>query len=211
MMETSLEVLAYNGELLSLRTRSEDNTVGSLSKTQHSLIVGSLLGDGAMRCKANALLEINHCFEQKEYVDWKYQHLATLVGTPPKSRIGNGSRIAYRFTTLSLPQLTPYHKAFYGSGRKVIPKVTLTPLILAVWFMDDGCKSYRALYLNTQQFDLTNQMMLISMLKQQWDIDASLNRDKCYYRIRIAVSSVQRFKDIIGPHILPRFAYKFPT
>ncbi len=33
MMETSLEVLAYNGELLSLRTRSEDNTVGSRRAT----------------------------------------------------------------------------------------------------------------------------------------------------------------------------------
>jgi hypothetical protein len=26
-----------------------------LTETQHSIIIGSLLGDGAMRCKANAL------------------------------------------------------------------------------------------------------------------------------------------------------------
>jgi hypothetical protein len=44
---------------------NEDNTVGSLSGTQHALIIGTLLGDGAMRYKANALLEINHCLEQK--------------------------------------------------------------------------------------------------------------------------------------------------
>ena len=98
-----------------------------------------------------------------------------------------------------------------AAGEKSIPKVTLTPLTLAVWFMDDGSKSHRALYLNTQQFELTNQQLLISMLKQQWDIDASLNRDKCYYRIRIAVNSVQRFKDIISPYLLSQFAYKFPT
>ncbi len=47
-----------------LRTEDEDNTVGSLSETLHSIVVGSLLGDGAMRCKKNALLEINHCYEQ---------------------------------------------------------------------------------------------------------------------------------------------------
>jgi hypothetical protein len=38
--------------------------VGSLTDVQHSIIIGSLLGDGAMRCKVNALLEINHCFAQ---------------------------------------------------------------------------------------------------------------------------------------------------
>ncbi len=44
---------------------AEDNTVGSLSEEQRSLIVGSLLGDGAMRCKANALIEFNHSAEQR--------------------------------------------------------------------------------------------------------------------------------------------------
>lgn len=210
-METSSNVPAYNGELRPFLNRNEDNTVGSLSETQHSLIVGSLLGDGAMRCKANALLEINHCLAQKEYVDWKYQLLAPLVRTPPKQRNGNGSRMAYRFTTLSLPQLTPYYQAFYSNKRKVIPPLTLTPLSLAVWFMDDGCKSYRALYLNTQQFGLTCQELLMSMLKQQWDIEARLNRDKSYYRLRIAVISVERFKEIISPYLLPQFAYKFPA
>src|ERR671936_1792761 len=102
-----------------------DNTVGSLSGTQHALIVGALLGDGAMRCKANALLEINHCLEQQAYVDWKCQQVADLVGTPPKARPGNGSRVAYRFTTLSLPQLTPYYGAFYRGGRKAVPNVEL--------------------------------------------------------------------------------------
>ena len=65
---------------------AEGNTVGSLSETQRSLIVGTLLGDGAMRCKVHALIEINHSAEQKAYVDWKHQLLAELVGTPPKQR-----------------------------------------------------------------------------------------------------------------------------
>jgi hypothetical protein len=187
-----------------------DNTVGSLSGTQHALIIGSLLGDGAMRCKANALLEINHCLEQQAYVDWKYQHLADLVKTPPKARTGNGSRIAYRFTTLSLPRLTPYYRAFYSGGQKVVPDVRLEPLSLAVWFMDDGCKSHRAVYLNTQQFSVENQFRLVGMLKEQWEIDATLNQDKHYYRLRIAVASVSRFKTIVSPHLLEQFAYKFP-
>jgi hypothetical protein len=76
--------------------------------------------------------------------------------------------------------------------------------------MDDGCKSHRALYLNTQQFDPHEQLRLTRMLKEQWGIDASLNRDKHYYRLRVAVGSVDRFKNIVSPHMLEQFAYKFP-
>jgi hypothetical protein len=184
--------------------------VGSLSGTQHALIIGALLGDGAMRCKANALLEINHCLDQRAYVDWKHQQLANLVRTPPKMRPGNGSRLAYRFTTLSLPELTPYYAMFYAGGKKVVPNVRLEELSLAVWFMDDGCKSHRALYLNTQQFRIEDQLRLVGMLKEQWDVDAAPNRDKHYFRLRIAVKSVSRFREIVGPHLLEQFAYKFP-
>ena len=71
---------AYNGEAHTL-TESYDsigtgNTVGSLSEEERAIIVGCLLGDGAMRCKTNALLEINHSFAQKDYVDWKYKILS---------------------------------------------------------------------------------------------------------------------------------------
>jgi recombination protein RecA len=142
--------------------------VGSLTDAQHSIVIGSLLGDGAMRCKTNALLEINHCFEQRAYVDWKYRHLINLVRTGPKARTGNGSRIAYRFTTLSLSELTPYHAAFYDGGVKSIPVLELTPLALAVWFMDDGSKSYRSVYLNTQQFDVPSQERLRELLLSQF-------------------------------------------
>jgi recombination protein RecA len=185
--------------------------VGSLTEMQHSLIVGSLLGDGAMRCKTNALLEINHSFAQREYVDWKYRVLSNLVATPPKARNGNAGRRAYRFTTRSLPQLTPYFKAFYLGGRKIVPKLELTPLALATWFMDDGCKSRRSVYLNTQQFDLGSQMRMLDMLLEQWKLDATLNRDKSYHRIRIAVASIDRFRHIVEPHIRQELRYKLPS
>ena len=195
---------------MSPQVATEDNTVGSLSKEQRSLIVGSLLGDGAMRCKSNALIEFNHSADQRAYVDWKYSQLAELVGTPPKPRNGNGGRIAYRFTTRSLPELTPFYRAFYSGRRKIVPEVELTPLTLAVWFMDDGCKSHRALYLNTQQFDLESQVRLLRQLRVQWSIRATLNRDKTYHRIRVAVESVERFEKIARPHVLPQMLYKFP-
>ncbi len=47
--------------------RKMGNTVGSLSEAQHAIVIGTLLGDGSMRCKTNALLEINHSFSQRSY------------------------------------------------------------------------------------------------------------------------------------------------
>jgi hypothetical protein len=186
------------------------NTVGSLSEVQHSIVVGTLLGDGAMRCKTNALLEINHCLDQRSYVNWKYWQLQELVRTRPSARQGNGRRRAYRFVTRSLPELTPYYRLFYAGAAKRVPEVELSPLALAVWFMDDGSRSRTALYLNTQQFDAESQLRLLQMLGAQWGIRGALNRDKSYYRIRLTVEGTSRFVRLIGTYLLPQFRYKLP-
>lgn len=56
-----------------------DNTEGSLTEEQKQILVGLLLGDGAMRKKTHALLEINHSYSQKEYVDWLYQQFKIML------------------------------------------------------------------------------------------------------------------------------------
>ena len=188
------------------------NTVGSLSALQHAILMGSLLGDGTLRrqgTRTHALFEVNHCLAFKEYVDWKYECFREFVLTPPKSRRGNGMRVAYRFTTRSLPVFTQYYEKFYVNGRKHIPKdLVLNPLILAVWFMDDGSKSRSALYLNTQQFSLSEQRLLQELLQETFSIESSLNSDRHYHRIRITTESTKTFKEIIKPYVLPYFQYK---
>ena len=186
------------------------NTVGSLSEAQHSVILGSLLGDGSMRCKTNALIEINHSAAQQGYVAWKFQHLANLVRTPPKQRPGNGGRVACRFVTRSLPELTPYYLAFYPFGRKVVPAgLRLTPLALAVWVMDDGSRSRTSMYLNSQQFDIDDQYRLLAALAE-WGLEASLNKDAVYNRIRVSSRSSQRLARLVEPLMLPELRYKLP-
>ena len=189
-----------------------DNTVGSLTEEQKSILVGTLLGDGTMRIKKNAHLEINHAFSQKVLVDWIFSKFSSLVTTPPKWRKGNGKREAYRFATQKLPILTPFYNLFYKSGRKVIPtNLKLDALSLAVWFMDDGSKTYSSIYLNTQQFNLDEQIRIIDILKNQFDIEATLNKDKIYYRIRVRTDSIERFIQLVKPFVLEEFKYKFPS
>ncbi len=189
-----------------------DNTVGSLTEEQKSILIGTLLGDGTMRIKKNAHLEINHCYAQKVLVDWIFTKFSSLVTTPPKWRKGNGKREAYRFATQKLPLLTPFYNQFYRNRKKIIPDdLKLDPLSLAVWFMDDGSKSYSSVYLNTQQFDVNEQKRLIDILKNQFGIEATLNKDKIYYRIRIRIQSIKIFLKLVEPFVLKEFRYKLPS
>lgn len=186
-----------------------DNTEGSLTKEQRQILIGVLLGDGAMRKKTHALLEINHSYTQKEYVDWLYQHFKKYVGTPPKVRKGNGIRIAYRFTTKSVSVFTYFYDLFFKGNKKKIPEsLILSPLTLAIWYMDDGSRCDTDIYLNSQQFSREEQERLVIELKKQFQVNSSLNRDKQYHRIRIKKESINTFMNIIFPYIIPSMKYK---
>ena len=187
------------------------NSVGSLSEIQKSLIEGCLLGDGYMRRKTHAHLQITHSYKQKFYVDWKYQLLKDYVLTPPKSYKGNGGRVGYRFFTRSLPQLTRFYKRYYKDKIKVIPRdLRLNSFSLAVWFMDDGSKSRNSCYLNTQQFSLSSQNYLMLVLQKQFGLKPYLDKDKKYFRLRFSVEDTKRLKKIIQQFVLSEMQYKFP-
>ena len=185
--------------------------MGSLTDELKSIVVGKLLGDGTLRRKRNTLLEINHSSKQKDYVFWLYSKFQLFVGTPPHLRVSGVNRLSYRFTTLSLSALNWYYDAFYSdNGSKSIPNnLQLDALSLAIWFMDDGSLSRSSIYLNTQQFSSTDQERLLESLRKI-NISASLNKDKKYQRIRLAVKSIETFKVLVNPYVLPSMRYKLP-
>jgi len=189
-----------------------DNTVGSLTKFERSIIIGSVLGDGYIRImpgRNDAFLEINHSLKAKEYVDYKYKSLKRLVISSPKERATNEGRSAYRFFTKQHKDITNIYKLFYKNGRKIIPKnLKLDPVSLAIWYMDDGSKSRdRDIYINTQQFSMNDQKRLLYLLREM-GIKARLNKDKKYHRIRLLKESIGDFMKIISPYISPSMEYK---
>lgn len=188
-----------------------DNTVGSLTQLQKSFIIGTLLGDGYLRQvkgRKNAFLEVNHSITQKEFVEWKYDILKNLTRSGPKSRNGNGTRIAYRFFTRQYPEFTEIMDLFYKDKKKCIPDLELDPMMLAVWFMDDGSRcSEENVYLNTQQFSKEDQYKLLGFLEKM-GLNGTLNKDKEYYRIRFKTSSIPKLFGIIKQYIIPSMKYK---
>ena len=93
--------------------------------------------------------------------------------------------------TFGLSELKFYDSLFYtvdeGFRRKkrVAENIheLLTPRVLAYWFMDDGSytsKKNRTYRLNTQYFPFGDQQRLLEALKINFDIDATIQKDRSY-------------------------------
>jgi len=186
--------------------------VGSLTQEQKSLIIGTILGDGYLRIiprRKNAFLEVNHSANQKDYVDWKYEILKSIVKSGPKLRNGNGGRVACRFYTQCVPEITDLFTYFYKEKKKIIPAdLSIDEFSLAVWFMDDGSKSRNSIYLNTQQFSESDQLVLQKLLFDKFGVKTTLNKDKIYKRIRVATGDAIKFCNLIREYIPESMQYK---
>ena len=186
--------------------------MGSLTQEQKSLMIGTILGDGYLRIiprRKNAFLEINHSVKQKDYVNWKYSVLQSIVKSKPKLRNGNGYRVACRFYTRCHSEITDLFRYFYKDGKKIIPNdLNINSFSLAVWYMDDGSKSGGSIYLNTHQFSIEDQNILHKLLLNKFAISSNLNKDKEYKRIRILTKDAKKFCNLICQFVPKSMEYK---
>lgn len=195
-----------------------------LTKRQKELLTGKLLGDGHLETRNDGRtyrLKIEHSIKQKEYVDWFYQEFRDWVNTPPKARMHKSGwqdkeYEKYYFQTLSTASLRFYGSQFYGSEGKKVPKLIhrwLTPLALAVWYMDDGSiksNAHRTVLLNTHGFSPSGLKRLQSALKTRYGIETRLRNQKDGTQIYIPSESVDTFLSTIKPFIIPSMYYKIP-
>lgn len=193
-----------------------------LNKTQRSILVGKLLGDGHLETQNNGQtyrLKVEHSSKQSAYVDWAYVNFKDWSLTPPKLKYKyiNGNEYQnYYFSTLAVGQFRFYGKQFYDDfGHKQIPKQIkrwLTPLALAVWIMDDGSSkssSHRAVILNTQCFDRNELKLLIEALRSRYGIEANFRKQEEGLQLIIVGKSAELLLKIVQPHLLPNFIHKF--
>lgn len=191
----------------------------TLSDYQRAIIIGSLLGDGHIagnmgegKWNINYRFQIAHSQKQKEYLWWKYEILREWCLSLPQYQPQNR---AWRFRTISHPEFTKLRNIFYDSqGHKIVPKEQANlgghPIILAIWFMDDGAKmAQRGYTINSQSFSEIENRLLQQWLKNQFRISVSLHRDKTRKRLYIPKESVKRFEEIVRPFVVASMQYKF--
>lgn len=201
--------ITYSTEIRDLKKRLSFNDI------QKSLLIGSILGDGNLEpnwSKTNYRLKISHSIKQAQYVNWKYEILNNWVLTKPNIDKCNH---ALTFRTISHPEITKLANIFYKNKRKIIPdNLEINPLILAIWFMDDGNVIRRngkvyGYHLNTQSFTKEENLILMKILSKNFKINASLEINHNKYRLRLMRKEYrQNFLFAIRKLILPSMLYK---
>lgn len=87
-------------------------------------------------------------------------------------------------------------------------KSRLTPLALAVWFMDDGAADFAGVTFQTHNFSSEEVERLEGVLKERFDLVTSIRSNRGRDIIYIKASSIDRLDEVIRPHLLRGFEYK---
>jgi hypothetical protein len=194
----------------------------AMTDRQKQILTGMLLGDAHLERQAGALtarLKIEHSVAQKAYVDWKYVEWRDWVRTPPKARIRHNrlgtSSTNVGFSTLSHVDFERFRLVFYRERRKVIPvDLELTPLSMAVWFMDDGSRKSsqcRGLYLNTQSFTQAEVSFLQDVMQRDVGVQTTVRKQRDGLQIYVPAPSAPTLTAFITREVLPSMRYKLSS
>jgi len=190
-----------------------------MTERQKQILTGMLLGDAHLERQHGALtarLKIEHCLAQSTYVIWKYREWRDWVRTAPRARVRR-NRIGTTstnigFNTLSHVEFEEFRQWFYRDRRKVVPEdLELTPLSMAVWFMDDGSRKSsqcRGLLLNTQSFTQAEVQLLQSVIQRDVGVETTVRHQRDGLQIYVPSHSVAEMTAYITGNMVPSMRYK---
>lgn len=194
--------------MLELTARKSQKLI--ITDRQLEILVGTLLGDGYIYPKGK--IQIAQSSKQLPYLMWKYEELKSLsYGLPTKiERYDKRSGKVYSQTRFWLRQyFRSWRSIFYPQGKKVFPiefDKYISPLSLAVWYMDDGNYSEgRNVKIATDGFDLKSREMLKQMLLRKFNLKSTLHKSG---KLRVSNESLKRFFEIVRPHVHSSMKYK---
>jgi len=198
-----------------------------LSAMQVQVILGALMGDGNLSKPvrtddASARFRMGHGAKQAACLDWKVSLLANI----PHAKTANAKGAVFAdFTPLA--ELAELREAVYfGDGKKHLTwdyLKNLTPLALAVWYMDDGCFTLRSKGVQERTAGGTGRIEICveAMSPGSRDRLTRYLRDtyglhvKLQYRgarkvsvLQFSTSASEKFQKLIAPYVHPSMDYK---
>ena len=195
-----------------------------LSVEQRAIVIGTVLGDGYLSFDRyqHTQLEIKQSDKHHAYVDWMFERLRSICPPDAMPRWKRDTN-QWRFTTRRDDELAEIRAHFYPNGKKIVPRdiarELVSPLTLAVWFMDDGSLDYRVkdhynFALSTNAFSIADNELLREALERNFNLHVSIQtplcRGKRYPEIYIGAKARDRFLELIEPYVIPCFRYKIP-
>lgn len=198
-----------------------------LSKEQKSLLVGLLLGDGTI--SSNYVFKLSHSEAQREFLEWKIDLLNKFgfKNNGVKEYISTcgynkGNKVLYSQMSLN-PTIKALRRTVYTPKKHITRRLLnwLTPIGLAIWYMDDGCinvntSKQRSSIQHTIKIatcvDLDTAQVVIDYFKEVWDVQfRPFKEGKRTYSIASSTESdCAAFIQIIRPYIeqVPSLLYK---
>jgi recombination protein RecA len=202
---------------------TEDHLLG---EQQIQVILGSLMGDGNLspnrRDRSGTRFRMGHGAKQAEYLDWK----VSLLGNVPHSRTVNAKGAVFA-DFKPLPELAELHETVYfGDGKKHLTweyLKSLTPLALAVWYMDDGSFTLRSKGVQertaggTGRVEICVEAMspgsrdrIVKYLRDTRKLDVKLTSRgaRQISVLQFTTAASEKFQKLVAPFIHPSMDYK---
>ena len=171
------------------------------------VIIACLLGDGSLsKSGKNYRLRIEHNSKHREYMEWKYNLLKRICISEIQYIASHSS---FRFGTVGHPQITSLRQLWYQSTKQIVKELELTPLMIAVWFMDDGTKHRDTVDISVHNFSPQSLERLRKQLST-FGIETTINSDSKGARLYVLKKSYPNFKTLVSPYIIKCMAYKLP-
>ena len=173
---------------LKIKTNHRHGVYKSLLTNQIILeiLTGTLLGDAHLsKRKKSCRLEIKHAVSQQEWVAWKIKRLSAVFNFSVSHIIntsGFEGQPQVRGISKTHPELSDIYREWYDeAGIKYISwstLLTITPLTLAVWIMDDGSLNKKSYTLYSQSFSKEENQVLCDYLNQQLGLHARCRKHR---------------------------------
>lgn len=193
-----------------------------LSDLQWQSILGGLMGDGAISWSQNRVagrFRMGHGARQAAYADWK----ASLFANIGTSRTVNAKGAVFHDLP-PLVELAEVREAVYIAGKKVLSEdylKQLTPLSLAIWYMDDGTFTIRAKGLQertrdgsgraevcVEAIESTSRQRLAQYLADTWGLRPTLTMKGNHPFFVFPKDETAKLHAIIAPYVHPSMEYK---
>ena len=183
----------------------------SLSLRQKEILIGCILGDAYIAPRGK--IRIEQSDKQQDYVEWKYNEFKSLsYPSKPRKVIHKVKKMnkEYLAVFFDLRQyFRPWRNIFYVGKQKIFPKgILLSPLSLAVWYMDDGCWTGKKCVISIESFKGESCRNIQEAFYKQFGIETTIGKNG---KLTVRKRSHETFYKLIDPHMLPSMKYKIPN
>jgi recombination protein RecA len=198
-----------------------------LSDQQFQVVLGSLMGDGNLspnrRDRNGVRFRLGHGAKQVEYLQWK----TALMGNIRHAVLRENAKGASFVDFTPLAELAELQRAVYlGDGKKFFSEEylkALTPLALAIWYMDDGSFSLRSkgmqvrtaggsgrIEICVEAMTEGTRMRLRDYLHDTHGLDVRLRSAGSVGKAVLVFSTAAtvKFQELVAPYMAPSMEYK---